>query len=160
MQFSSSSSLLGSISLDISPIFPHSSIRSLEWSSDYYDGSFSAHRLILVFPWGFLWFISSLCPPCPTPNYFCVIFLSNPNSFTDSNVTCTWQTPKFICSVQFSRSVVSNSLRPHELQHARLPVHHQLPEFTQTQIHRVGDAIQPSHPLSSPSPPAPNPSQH
>ena len=41
-----------------------------------------------------------------------------------------------------------------------LPVHHQLPEFTQTQFHRVGDAIQPSHPLSSPSPAAPNPSQH
>ena len=41
-----------------------------------------------------------------------------------------------------------------------LPVHHQLPEFTQTHVHRVGDAIQPSHPLSSPSPPAPNPSQH
>ena len=41
-----------------------------------------------------------------------------------------------------------------------LPVHYQLPELTQTHIHRVGDAIQPSHPLSSPSPPAPNPSQH
>ena len=41
-----------------------------------------------------------------------------------------------------------------------LPVYHQLPEFTQTHVHRVGDAIQPSHPLSSPSPPAPNPSQH
>ena len=41
-----------------------------------------------------------------------------------------------------------------------LPVHHQLPEFTQTLIHQVSDAIQPSHPLSSPSPPAPNPSQH
>ena len=41
-----------------------------------------------------------------------------------------------------------------------LPVHHQLPEFTQTHIHQVSDAIQPSHPLSSPSPPAPNPSQH
>ena len=41
-----------------------------------------------------------------------------------------------------------------------LPVHHQLPEFTQTHIHRVSDAIQPSHPGSSPSPPAPNPSQH
>ena len=35
-----------------------------------------------------------------------------------------------------------------------LPVHHQLPEFTQTHVHRVSDAIQPSHPLSSPSPPA------
>ena len=41
-----------------------------------------------------------------------------------------------------------------------LPVHHQIPEFTQTHIHRVSDAIQPSHPLSSPSPPAPSPSQH
>ena len=41
-----------------------------------------------------------------------------------------------------------------------LPVHHQLPEFTQTHVHRVSDAIQPSHPLSFPSPPAPNPSQH
>ena len=41
-----------------------------------------------------------------------------------------------------------------------LPVHHQLPEFTQTHIHRVSDVIQPSHPLSSPSPLAPNPSQH
>ena len=41
-----------------------------------------------------------------------------------------------------------------------LPAHHQLLEFTQTHAHRVGDAIQPSHPLSSPSPPAPNPSQH
>ena len=41
-----------------------------------------------------------------------------------------------------------------------LPVHHQLPEFTETHVHWVSDAIQPSHPLSSPSPPAPNPSQH
>ena len=41
-----------------------------------------------------------------------------------------------------------------------LPVHHKLPEFTQTHVHRVSDAIQLSHPLSSPSPPAPNPSQH
>ena len=41
-----------------------------------------------------------------------------------------------------------------------LPVHHLLLEFTQTHVHRVGDAIQPSHPLSSPSPSAPNPSHH
>ena len=41
-----------------------------------------------------------------------------------------------------------------------LPVHYQLPEFTQTHVHRVGDAIHQSHPLSSPSPPVPNPSQH
>ena len=41
-----------------------------------------------------------------------------------------------------------------------LPAHHHLPKFTQTHIHQVGDAIQTSHPLSSPLPPAPNPSQH
>ena len=41
-----------------------------------------------------------------------------------------------------------------------LPVHHQLPELTETHVHRVSDAIQPSHPLSSPSPLAPNPFQH
>ena len=41
-----------------------------------------------------------------------------------------------------------------------LPVHHQLPEFTQTHVHRVSDAIQSSHPPSSPFPPVPNPSQH
>ena len=52
---------------------------------------------------------------------------------------------------QFSRSVMSNSLRPYEPQHARPPVHHQLPESTQTHVHWDGHAIQPSHPLSSPS---------
>ena len=63
--------------------------------------------------------------------------------------------------IQFSSVTQSfPTLPPHGLQHAGLPVHHQLPEFTQTHVHRVGDAIQPSHPLSSPSPPAPNPSQH
>ena len=41
-----------------------------------------------------------------------------------------------------------------------LPVHHQPSEFTKTHVHQVSDAIEPSHPLSSPSPPAPNPSQH
>ena len=45
---------------------------------------------------------------------------------------------------------MSDSLWPHELQHARPPCHHQLLEFTQTHVHRVSDAIQPSHPLSSP----------
>ena len=52
---------------------------------------------------------------------------------------------------------MSNYLQPHESQHARPPVHHQLPEFTQTHVHRVSDAIQPSHPLLSPSLPAPIP---
>ena len=50
---------------------------------------------------------------------------------------------------QFSRSVMSDSLRPHESQHTRPPVHHKLPELTHTHVHRVGDAVQPSHPLLS-----------
>ena len=54
--------------------------------------------------------------------------------------------------VQFSHSVVFDSLRPMDCSTPGLPVHHQLPEFTQTHVHWVGDAIQPSHPLLSPSP--------
>ena len=74
-----------------------------------------------------------------------------------------------ISSVQFSHSVISAQW-PHEGGMPGLPVYHQLPEFIQTHVHRVGDAIQPSHPLSFPSPPLsfpsppgsppPNPSQH
>ena len=68
----------------------------------------------------------------------------------------------FISSVQFS-SVAQLCLtlcNPMNRSMPGLPVHHQFPEFTQTHVHRVSDAIQPSHPLSSPSPPAHNPSQH
>ena len=67
-----------------------------------------------------------------------------------------------LSSVQFS-SVAQPCLtlcNPMNCSMPGIPVHHQLPEFTQTHAHRVGDAIWPSHPLSSPSPPAPNPSQH
>ena len=69
--------------------------------------------------------------------------------------------PKF-SSVQFSSVAQSCPTLCDPMNHSTpgLPVHHQLPEFTQTHVHRVSDAIQPSPPLSSPSPPAPNPSQH
>ena len=65
-------------------------------------------------------------------------------------------------SVQFSSATQScpTLCDPMNCSTPGLPVHHQLPEFTQIHVHRVSDAIQPSHPLSSPSPPAPNPSQH
>ena len=59
-----------------------------------------------------------------------------------------------ISSVQLSRSVVSDSLRPHELQYARPPCPSPTPRVTQTHVHWIGDAIQPSHPLLSPSPPS------
>ena len=66
-------------------------------------------------------------------------------------------------SVQFSSVQLLSHVRlcnPMNRSTPGLPVHHKLPEFTQTHAHQVSGAIQPSHPLSSPSPPAPNPSQH
>ena len=75
------------------------------------------------------------------------------------NKTGSWL---WLRSVQFS-SVAQSCLRlcnPMNHSTPGLPVHYQLPEFIQTHFHRVSDAIQPSHPLLSPSPPAPNPSQH
>ena len=65
------------------------------------------------------------------------------------------------CSVQFSAvaQLCLTLCDPMNLSRPSLPVHHQLPEFTHTHVHRVGDAIQPYQPLLSPSPPAPNPSQ-
>ena len=85
----------------------------------------------------------------------------------------TWKQPKcpstnewikkiWDISIQFS-SVTQSRLTlcdPMNYSMPGLPVHHQLPEFTQTHVHWVGDAIEPSHALSSPSPSAPNPSQH
>ena len=64
----------------------------------------------------------------------------------------------FFLFIQFSCSVVSNSFTPCSM--PGLPVHHQHPELTQTHVHQVGDAIQSSHPLLSPSPPTFNLSQH
>ena len=65
-------------------------------------------------------------------------------------------------SVQFSSVSQSCPTLCNPMNHSTpgLPVHHQLPEFTQIHVHQVSDAIQPSRPLSTPSPPAPNPSQH
>ena len=67
--------------------------------------------------------------------------------------------PGEVSSVQFSHSVVSNS-DPMNRSTPGFPVHHQPPEPPQTHVHHVGDAIQPSHLLLSPSPPTFNPSQH
>ena len=65
-----------------------------------------------------------------------------------------------ISSVHFSRSVMPNSLQPMDCNTPDLPVHHQFPAPAQTHVHRVGDAIQPYHLLSSPSPPSFSLSQH
>ena len=72
--------------------------------------------------------------------------------------------PRRLCSPNIMFSSVAQSCLtlcdPMNCSMPGLPVHHQLLDFTQTHVHRVSDAIQPSHPLLSPSPPAPNPSQH
>ena len=68
--------------------------------------------------------------------------------------------PKFIYQFSSVSQSCPTLCDPMNLSTPGLPVHHQLPEFTQTHAHRVGDAIQPSHPLLSPSPSACNPSQH
>ena len=74
----------------------------------------------------------------------------------------TYQDPFGLVLIQFSSVAQSCPTLHDPMNHSTpgLHEHHQLPEFTQTHVHRVSDAIQPSHPLSSPSPPAPNPSQH
>ena len=68
----------------------------------------------------------------------------------------------YVCSVQFSSVAQLCPTLCDPINHSTpgLSVHHQFPEFTQTHVHPVSDAIQPSHPLLSPSPPAPNPFQH
>ena len=90
------------------------------------------------------------------PSYGCLAFEAN------------WKSEKnlFISfvpySVQFSSVAQSCPTLCDPMNHSMpgLPIQHKLPEFTQMHVHRVGDAILPSHPLSSPSPPAPNPSWH
>ena len=77
--------------------------------------------------------------------------------------SATWDAPSTcLSSVQFSSVTQSCPTLCDPMNHSTpgLPVHHQLPEFTKTHVHCVGNAIQPSHPLSSPSPPALNLSQH
>ena len=89
--------------------------------------------------------------------------LSDPSSPTDPFFEQSDFTSMcFFSPVQFSSVAQScpTLCDPMNRSTPGLPVHHQLPEFTQTHVHRVGDAIQPSQPRSSPSPPAPNPSQH
>ena len=107
-----------------------------------------------------------------TLKYFIDIYFIKLSSCTDSSMGEVATSSYLACiahcfnpvdgSVQFSSVTQScpTLWDPMNRSTPGLPVHHQLPEFTQTHVHRVGDAIQPPHPLSSPSPSAPNPSQH
>ena len=99
--------------------------------------------------------------PCPPPED-----LPNPEikpmSLTSLALAPLASSGKLSSAFQFSPVAQScpTLCNPMNQSMPGLPVHHRLPEFTQIHVHCVGDAIQPSHPLSSPSPPAPNPCQH
>ena len=108
------------------------------------------------------------CPLFPIFNLLSGLVNSAPETSIDVNFAPSFllNPPKqniiFCLSVQFSSVAQLCPTLWDLMNHSTLglPVHHHLLEFTQTHVHRVRDAIQPSHPLSSPSPPAPNPSQH
>ena len=107
----------------------------------------------------------------PRQEYWSGFSFPSPGDILDPGIEPTfppWQADSLPISNQFYSSDQIRSVTqscptlcdPMNHSTPGLPVHHQLPEFTQTHIHRVSDAIQPSHPLSPPSPPALNPSQH
>ena len=122
---------------------------------------YSVHTLPLLLP---------LLLPCPQVCSLCLFLHCHPENkvisafSSDSIYMCQYTIfiSLFLISVQFSSVTQSCPTLCDPMNHSMpgLPVHHQLPEITQTHVHRVSDAIQPSHPLLSPSPPAPNPSQH
>ena len=131
-----------------------------------------------------LWFLLLVFPQNVNVSLTYYNSLGHPNAFMAFNIVYMFMTPNSCLHMNLSSSQTSGSscpscmsswmsiqfssvaqLRPtlcDPMYHSNpgLPVHCQLPEFTQTHVHWVGDAIQPSHPLSSPSLPAPNPSQH
>ena len=99
--------------------------------------------------------------PSPTKSKICSLSLCLFCCLTYKVIITIFLNSIYMCSSSSSVAQSCPTLcNPMNRSTPSLPVHHQLSEFTQTHIHRVGDAIQPSHPLSSPSPPAPSPSQH
>ena len=126
----------------------------------------SLHRLSIVLQVKLTWLSMALhsdssCSHCFLITLAFLWFLSIPEPFL---ISWSLHLLIFLSTMVFQFSSVTQSCptlcNPINRSTPGLPVHHQLPEFTQPHVHRVGDAIQPSHPLSSPSPPAPNPSQH
>ena len=109
---------------------------------------------------------SHIIPPLPSPTESKRLFNTSVSLLLSRIQGYRYLLSKFHIYVFRSIQFISVALscltlcKPMNCNTPGLPVHHHLPEFTQTNVHQVGDAIQPSHPLWSPSPPAPNPSQH
>ena len=141
------STLKSFVSIFIFYIFSHLLLKRLGFLFGYQVSSASVQK--------------SFCGSCSTFNLSFDKFVGE-KVVSPSYSSAILGPPPYIFLVQFSSVTWScpTLCDPMNCSTPGLPVHHQLPEFTQTHVHRVGDAIQPSYPLSSPSPPAPNPSQH
>ena len=117
----------------------------------------TAHQVSLSITnsWSLLKLVSTEAVMPSNHLILCCPFLFLPSIFPTSG---SFQMSQFFAfsSVAQLRTTLCDPMNPST---PGLPVHHQLPELTQTHVHQVRDAIQPSHLLSSPSPPAPNPSQ-
>jgi len=114
---------------------------------------------------------NEILPFAATWVYLETIIISELSQTEKGDITYMWTLKNYTTELIYKTETYSDQIRsvaqscltlcdPMNHSTPGLPVHHQLPELTQTHVHRVSDAIQPSHPLSSPSPPAPNPSQH
>ena len=124
----------------------------------FFRGNLYKNKILNLFYWntvGLQCYINFCC----TEKWFRFIYVQ---ICIYSNIHTHTHTHTHIISFQFSSvaQLCPPLCDPMNRSTPGLPVHHQLPEFTQTHVHQVSDAIQPSHPLSSPAPPAPNPSQH
>ena len=123
--------------------------------------SFYFSRVFFLTPWRLKWLGHMNIPPHLLPAYLLHVNYRNQSDEPYNNTFWNKVSIHYL-SVQFSSVAQScpNLCDPMNCSTPGLPVHHQLPEFTQTHIHWVSDTIQPSHALSSPSPLAPSPSQH
>ena len=104
---------------------------------------------LIMFVWVYFWALYSV-----SLSNLSILFPIPPYDYPRFRISVKFS------AIQFSRPVMSNSLWPHGPQHARFPCPSPTPKLAKTHVHWVGDVIQPSHPLSSPSPPAFNLYQH
>ena len=141
---------------------PHRTSRLSQSTGFGFAGSYNKFPLTVYFTYGNVYIsmlLSQIIPSSPS--------LTVPQSLSSIYIypwlACKWDHQYRLSRFHQFSSVAQSCPTlwdPMNRSTLGLPVHHQLLEFTQTHVHWVGYAIQPSHPLSSPSPPAPNPSQH
>ena len=135
-------------------LFPITKPSLISWLSNPLEGLIALFTLCFSKNW--------LCFSTKITDFF---FLNTDLAWLEidtGNQSPNWLLKNLLLTIQFSSVAQScpNLCNPINCSTPGLPVHHQLPEFTQTHVHWVADAIQPFHALSSPSPPAPNPSKH